>query len=40
VVSTLMWHWVSRAGRGPGTDAGKGDLRDAGDGLARAAEAR
>src|SRR5580692_10192607 len=24
VVSTLMWHWVSRAGRGPGTDAGSG----------------
>ena len=24
VVSTLMWHWVSRAGRGPGTDAGRG----------------
>src|SRR5580700_8441320 len=23
-VSTLMWHWVSRAGRGPGTDAGRG----------------
>jgi hypothetical protein len=37
--TTLMWHWISGTGYGPGTECEQRDPRDVSDGLARAVEA-
>jgi hypothetical protein len=37
--TTLMWHWISGTGYGPGTECEQRDPRDVSGGLARAVEA-